>query len=353
MRRPHPRFDQRRNAWVTRAGGRLKILAKGPKNAQTEAEAWDAFYTHMAHLGNPVEEAGPTAISLGQLADKFGEWLQREVEAERLKPRTLDYYRDQIQRFLDAVGGNRPAASIKPHELESHKTNWHSVQSIQRLYNWGVQMGHLTESPIKGVTRPDLGQRERVLSRDETVRLLRTADHDFRSFLIAMRHTLARPQEIRALQWKHLATEPVPMFVLQDFKARSRRKDRKTAVRTLLVDDRLGRLLCRLHEKRQPNPDDFVFLNSQGKQWTSNAVRCRMRRLREKAGLEPDENGEPVVAYTLRHTSATQASANGVQDRLLAELMGHTSSSTTQRYQHLQPEHLAEAIQKIHRRRGQ
>jgi hypothetical protein len=28
------------------------------------------------------------------------------------------------------------------------------------------------------------------------------------------------------LQWKHLLVEPVPMFVLTDFKAKKRRKDR-------------------------------------------------------------------------------------------------------------------------------
>src|SRR5262249_17785745 len=55
VRRPPPRFDAARNAWVTRAGGRLKILARGPQNAETEAAAWDAFYAHMARLGTPVE----------------------------------------------------------------------------------------------------------------------------------------------------------------------------------------------------------------------------------------------------------------------------------------------------------
>ena len=55
MRRPHPRFDKARNAWVTRAGGKLKILASGPKNGDTEAAAWEAFYAHMAQRGNPVE----------------------------------------------------------------------------------------------------------------------------------------------------------------------------------------------------------------------------------------------------------------------------------------------------------
>jgi site-specific recombinase XerD len=76
-------------------------------------------------------------------------------------------------------------------------------------------------------------------------------------------------------------------------------------------------------------------------------------RLRDKVGLGPDENGEQVVAYTMRHTSATRASARGVRDRVLAELMGHTSTTTTQRYQHLQADHLAEAIKRVNGRKGQ
>ena len=97
---------------------------------------------------------------------------------------------------------------------------------------------------------------------------------------------------------------PVPMFVLRDFKARKRRKD-KTAVRLILLDDRMLRLLARLARKQLASPDAFVFLNAKGQPWSANAVRCRMMRLRKRLGLEPDENGENVVAYTLRHTSAS------------------------------------------------
>ena len=82
MRRPHPRYDHVRNAWITRAGGKLKILAKGPKTAGTEQAAWDAFYAHMAALANPVP-AATTPITLGELADEFGAFLNREVEAGR------------------------------------------------------------------------------------------------------------------------------------------------------------------------------------------------------------------------------------------------------------------------------
>jgi hypothetical protein len=70
VRRPHPRFDAARNAWVIRAGGRLKVLAEGPKNADTEA-AWTAFYAHMNQLGNPVP-AATSSVGLGQLADEYG-----------------------------------------------------------------------------------------------------------------------------------------------------------------------------------------------------------------------------------------------------------------------------------------
>jgi integrase len=349
MRRPHPRFDATRNAWVTRAGGRLKILAKGPENAATEAAAWDAFYTHMAKLGNPVEQSSIPVLTLGQLADRYGEWMQREVLAGRLRPRTLDYYRDQLQKFLDALGGQRSALTVLPHEVEMFKTGWHSVQAAQRLFNWGMKMGLIPENPIRSVQKPDLGQRQRILSPVDTTRLLRAADRDFRPFLLAMRHTIARPQEVRAFQWKQLTYDPVPMFVLRDFKAKKRRKD-KAAVRIIPLDDRMLRLLNRLASRQQPSPEDHVFLNSDGKPWTANAVRCRMKRLRDKAGLGPDENGEQVVAYTLRHTSATRASARGVRDRVLAELMGHTSTTTTQRYQHLQADHLANAIRQANDR---
>src|SRR3954469_11204756 len=83
--------------------------------------------------------------------------MAREVEAGRLRPRTLAYYQDQLQKFLDAVGGHRPALGVLPHDVEMFKTGWHSVQVVQRLYNWGVGMGLLPENPLRSVQKPDPG----------------------------------------------------------------------------------------------------------------------------------------------------------------------------------------------------
>jgi hypothetical protein len=154
----------------------------------------------MAKLGNPVEGSSLPVLTLGQLADKYGDWMKREVEAGRMKPRTFDYYQDHIQKFLDAVGGRRPALGVVPHEVEIFKTSWHSIQTVQWLYNWGVEMGLLRHNPVGSVKKPDLGQRQRVLSPAQTALFLRAADRCFRPFLLAMRHTIARPQEVRAFR---------------------------------------------------------------------------------------------------------------------------------------------------------
>lgn len=346
MRRPHPRFDEARNAWVTRAGGKLQTLAGGPKSTQSEAEAWDAFYAHLAKMGSPVAGSSLPAITLGRLADRFDNWIEREVDAGRSKQATRDYYRHHIQKFLDAVGGNRAASGLLPHEVEMFKPNWQSVQTVQRPYNWAIEMGLLKENPVRSVRKPDLGERQRVLTAGEEKSLLESADKHFRPFLVCMLYTIARPQEVRVLQWKHLVLAPVPMFVLPDFEARKRRKDRKTAVRRIFLDETIIKLLEEIAEHRKPRREDFVYLDSRGEPWTSNAVRCRMRRLRNKLNLGADDNGERIVAYTLRHTAATRAYARGVPDRVLAELMGHTSTSTTAGYQHPQLNHLAETIQR-------
>jgi hypothetical protein len=67
------------------------------------------------------------------------------------------------------------------------------VQAVQRLYNWGVRMGLLAENPLRVVPKPDLGQRQRILSPVETARLLRATDHDFRPFLLTPCASFRRP----------------------------------------------------------------------------------------------------------------------------------------------------------------
>jgi site-specific recombinase XerD len=99
---------------------------------------------------------------------------------------------------------------------------------------------------------------------------------------------------------------------------------------------------------RSETEEGIVFRNAAGRPWTGNAVRCCMRRLRKHFTTKGET--EKIVAYHVRHTMGTQFTAAGVRDRVLADLMGHSSTRTTARYQHLQVEHLWEAMEQFEKK---
>lgn len=279
--------------------------------------------------------------TLGDLQAHYLHWLEAEVSAGRARPRTLEYYQSELGSFVSEVGARRRVKTLIAFDLESRKLRWHRVQAVQRLFNWGCAVGLIESNPFCGVKRPPRGERTRVLDRAELVRLLRAARRPLRDVLQAQRYTLARPQEPRTLDWTHYRVD-LGAFVLSEFKGKLLRAD-GARWRILPVAPRLARLLVRL--RRRPGGGvGTVFLNSRGNPWKANALSLAVRRLCDRLGLNVAA-GERVVPYTLRHTAATQATANGVSDRLLAELLGHASTETTARYQHLSTDHLRRGIE--------
>lgn len=285
------------------------------------------------------------------LSTEFIAWLRREVEAGRKRPRTLAYYQDQLRGALRILG-HMEVERITALDVSMATTSWHSLQALQRLFNWAVEMGVLPTSPAARLKLPQLGQRERILSPEEQARCLRAARGTARLILLFQRETLARPGEPRALVWRQYRPQE-RCFALRQFKAKDRRKDR-ARYRFLLLTPRAYRLVERLRRRAElvglAGPEDPVFLTARGTAWSAEALRSQVRRICDRVGI-PMVDGENVVPYTFRHTAATHATANGVADRLLADLMGHTSTRTTARYQHLQLDHLRAGLERATRRR--
>lgn len=275
-------------------------------------------------------------------------------------PGTVANYKRHIYAWMKTVEG-KTLEELRPIHLLRWGHTWHQIQAIQRLFGWAVDEAELiTRHPFRKVKKPPIGERKRTVPRKQFLLLCRTAGRPFRDYLLCLRETIARPQEVRGLGWEQLraASEGEHVldaclsgracFVLDEYKARKRRKD-PSKPRVLLVSRRLGRLLVRLARQRDGLAGP-IFLNTKGSAWTTNAVRLRMRSLRRKLKLGPDARGENIVAYSIRHTQATAAAAAGVRDRILAEIMGHTSTRTTARYQHLELDHLRAAFDRVNAR---
>ena len=300
---------------------------------------------------------------LDYLISRFLAHLQGQIDAGERRRATYDYYEHHLRWWQQQlpIGVALIGDLTREHLAGGRCRRWHVLQAVQRLFNWAIDEEMVVKNPFKKIQLPPSGGRTRVLTRLELARFIRGARRPARWILVFMRHTLARPGEIRALRWRHyrevtglkggeLVTSR--QFTLDQFKAKDRRRD-KAGQRVIPVDAFLGRILRIWHERRQPEDDEFIF-QSRGGPWTTNGLRLAAREARRRARLDRP-GGEAIVAYTIRHTMATQATLNGVRDRLLADVMGHASTRTTARYQHVDPIELSGVIEQAvrHHRRPQ
>jgi integrase/recombinase XerC len=93
------------------------------------------------------------------------------------------------------------------------------------------------------------------------------------------------------------------------------------------------------------DPADALFLGTRGQALGVRGVRMRIDRLVRRAGLP-----ERTTPHTLRHSFASHMLEGGADLRVVQELLGHASLSTTQVYTHVSPGRLRSSYRAAHPR---
>jgi integrase/recombinase XerD len=107
-----------------------------------------------------------------------------------------------------------------------------------------------------------------------------------------------------------------------------------------------GRLALRGARTRRPARDaDAVVLNARGGRISRQSCWTIVRRAGARVGLD-----EHLSPHVLRHSCATHMLDHGADLRVVQELLGHASISTTQVYTKVSPERLRAAYEAAHPR---
>ena len=333
-----PWFRKHDDWWyVTRRLNGQRVQTKLAKGRENEAEAFQRFYELMAASG--AVEVDP-AVSFNELCHLFLAWSKEHNASS-----TTAWYWGFLADFDDLYRG--PVSKLQKRHVEAwlrNHTNWsqsterQAITSVKRVLNWGFDQGYIAEIPrgIRGLKRPRMERREVVIDSDQHQQLLSATDEAFRRFLFAMRETGARPGEIRRVTANDIDLAR-GVWVLNEHK--TRKKTGKP--RIIYLTPAMIELSCELMRQAAEGP---LFLNSRARPWTANAVRCRMKRLRGKLNLP---NG--TVAYSYRHTYATDGLTRGVPIADMAELLGHSNTKMiSEHYAHLNQriDHMRDAARK-------
>ncbi len=94
-------------------------------------------------------------------------------------------------------------------------------------------------------------------------------------------------------------------------------------------------------------PDDPIFVNQKGEALTSGGIRYIVYRYSGSEGT-----GKQISPHAFRHTFATSMLNNGADIRIVQEMLGHSTISTTQHYTHVTKERIKEIYDQCHPHSG-
>ena len=272
---------------------------------------------------------------------------------------------EMIQRLVNGLSDKNLAVS----------TIGSIYDTIASSLEQAVDNGLISKNVTKTVILPREGRTERrVLSVEEQERFMEACRNDPQGDMyIFMLATGLRIGEAQALTWEDINYDEgyviVNKTLISHGSSRNANIKRnvevgppktKSSYRNVPLLPNVIAMLKEKQERQQPSEHNYVFTKENGEIMHYNPARWYFDRIATAAGLMPqrsrkknDENGQQIDAcrihpHVLRHTFATRGLENGIELRVMQELLGHSSiKMTADIYTHVLPNKKNDSILKL------
>ena len=230
----------------------------------------------------------------------------------------------------------------------SKATTARKLATLRSFYKFLVRRGRIESSPVASIRTPkqdkrlplflDVEQVNVLLNCPSTEDMLGARD---RAILETLYSSGLRVSELVALDLSNVD------FLGEILHVKGKgKKERLAPIGSSALQWIQRYLTFRDTDPRKANFDQqALFINKHGQRLSTRSVRRKLDKYLLQAGLDPR-----ISPHTLRHTFATHMLNNGADLRVVQELLGHQSLSTTQVYTHVTTKKMKEAYDDSHPR---
>lgn len=290
--------------------------------------------------------------------EAFGSWLL--IERGYSSHTVEGYLRDVNEFYNHSEKPNQPAdltgelvrqfvASL--HSTNSSSTVARKLSALRTFFRYLMRERVLSVDPLTGIVNPKLAKYiPAFLTVDEVYALMEAplVSDRYQQRDIALMEVIYST----GMRVSELVSSNLPDYDLTTGMVMVRGKGKKerlvpfgSSAKEAIIQylpQRDTMTVDRIARGHQPERE-ALFLNGQGSRLSARSVERLVRMYGERVGI-----AVTVTPHALRHSFATHLLEMGADLRTVQELLGHVSLSTTQKYTHINMEHLTRVYDQAH-----
>ena len=283
------------------------------------------------------------------------DYLDYLQHIRKFSPHTVKAYKQDIQQFLDYFQEGklsidkeniRDFITVVFLKTKKKTTVARKIYAVKSFFIYLLQKGKITKNPLDAIGTPKVDKiLPEILTEREMLEFLDRLPED--TFLHLRNKAIFEFLYATGLRISELTGLKLVDINFDEELVRVMGKGKKE--RIVPFHDHAKKILLKyLAEAREQfkTSIEYIFLNSRGKKITDRSVEIILQNTYRKL----TRSNKHVYPHLFRHSFATHLLQRGANLRIIQELLGHSSLSTTEKYTSLNYEDLLNVYKKFHPR---